>query len=90
MADARPPANAERPPQSDSRQKALKILSPCLKAALILFPIPTALLTEAPLEIVLAAVYATLFTAAGLLALWEIADNVNHLRDAMATQNRPS
>ncbi len=89
MADARPQHNIERPPQDGWPRKSLRGVSLCLKAALILFPLPTALLTQAPPEIILAAVYATLFTAAGLLALWEIADSVNRLRDALGDQHRP-
>jgi uncharacterized membrane protein len=83
MADA-------RPSQNGSRRKTLRIVSFCLKAALVLFPVPTALLTKAPPEIILAAVYATLFTAAGLLALWEIAAGLNDLGEALADQHRPS
>jgi len=90
MADARAQHSIERPPQNGWHRKTLRVVSLCLKAAMILSPVPTALLTGAPPEVVLTAVYATLFTAAGLLALWEIADSVNHLRDAMAAQNRPS
>jgi len=90
MADPRPQHGIERPPQNGWRGKTLRAISPYLKAALILFPVPTALLTDAPLEIILAAVYATLFTAAGLLALWEITASVNRLHEALFDPHRPS
>lgn len=90
MADARPQSAVSRPSSSDSPRKTLRIVSFCLKAALILFPVPAALLTKAPPEIIFAATYATLFTAAGFLALWEIADGLNRLRETLADQHRPA
>ncbi len=90
MADARAQHSIEGSPQNGWRQKTLGVTSPCLKAALILFPVPTALLTEAPPEIILAAVYATLFTAAGLLALHEIAAGLDRLAEALAGPRHPS
>ncbi len=90
MVDARAPANAGRPAHSDSRRKAIKILSFCLKAASILFLIPTALLTKAPQEIVLEAVYITLVSAAGFFALWEITAGINRLNETLAGRSRSS
>jgi hypothetical protein len=90
MADARPQPSAGRSVQSDSRQKTLRIISLCLKTALVLFPVPAALLTKAPIEMIFAAAYATLFTAAGFLALWEITAGLNRLNETLAGQRRPS
>jgi hypothetical protein len=90
MAGTHPQGAINQPPQSNSRQKTLRIISFCLKAALILFPVPAALLTKAPPEMIFAAVYVTLFTAAGFLALWEIADGLSRLSETLAGPPRSS
>ena len=73
---------------TDSRQKTLRTVSFCLKVALVLFPVPVALLTNAGPEMIFAALYATLFTAAGLPALWEVTASLDRLNETIAHQHR--
>ncbi len=54
-----------------------------VKAAVVLFPVPTAFLTGAPPEMKLAGVYCTLVTLGLFLALAEIAGGVRRLADAV-------
>ncbi len=52
-----------------------------VKAAVVLFPVPTAFLTGAPPEMKLAGVYCALVTLGLFLALAEIASGVRRLAD---------
>ncbi len=68
----------------------LRIVSFCIKATVVLFPVPTAFLTGAPPEMTLAAVYCTLVTLGLFLALGEIAGNIRRLAEAVDRQGRAS
>ncbi len=67
-----------------------RIVAFCVKAAVVLFPIPTAILTGAPPEMMAAAVYGTLVTLGLFLALAEVAGGLRRLADTVERQRRAS
>ncbi len=72
--------------QTGGRREPLRIVSFCVKAMVVLFPLPTAFLTGAPPEMKLAGVYCTLVTLGLFLALAEVAGGVRRLAE---TVDRP-
>ncbi|MCX5646641.1 MAG: hypothetical protein NTZ17_18465 [Phycisphaerae bacterium] len=75
--------------QIGGRHNALGIMSTCIKAIVVLFPLPTAFLPHTPIEMKLAGVYATLVTLGLFLALAEIASGIRRLAEAADRQRRP-
>jgi hypothetical protein len=71
-------------------RSVLRVVSFCVKAAVVLFPVPAAFLTGAPPEMKLAGVYCTLVTLGLFLALAEIAGGVRRLADTVDGQRRAS
>ncbi len=72
--------------QVGTRCSPLRVISFCVKAAVVLFPVPTAFLTGAPPEMKLAGVYGTLVALGLFLALAEVAGGVRRLADAVDRQ----
>jgi hypothetical protein len=70
------------------RRNSLGIVSTCVKAIVVLFPVPVALVTGAPPEMKWAAVYVSLVTLALFLALSEVAGGVRGLAEAVDRQRR--
>jgi hypothetical protein len=70
--------------------RALKVASTCIKAIVVLFPLPAALFTGAPPEMKWAAVYVSLVTLALFQALSEVAGGVRGLAEAVDRQRRSS
>jgi hypothetical protein len=64
-------------------REPLRIVSFCIKALVVLFPVPAAFLSGAPLEMKLAGVYATLVTLGLFLALAEVAGSVRRLAEVV-------
>jgi hypothetical protein len=61
----------------------------CIKAMVVLFPLPAALFTGAPAEMKWAAVYVSFVTLALFLALSEIAGGVCRLAEVVDRQRGP-
>jgi uncharacterized membrane protein len=72
------------------RREPLRVVSFCIKVLVVLFPLPTAFLTDAPPEMKLAGVYVTLVTLGLFLALADVAGSVRRLAEAMDQQRRGS
>ncbi len=71
-------------------REPLRIVSFCIKALVVLFPVPTAFLTGAPPEMKLAGIYVTLVTLGLFLALAEVAGSVRRLAEAMDQRHHGS
>jgi len=76
--------------QIGQRCNPLRVVSFCVKALVVLFPVPAAFLTGAPPEMKLAGVYVAFLTLALFLALAEVAGSVRRLAEAADRQNRSS
>ena len=76
--------------QIGGRLEPRRIVSFCIKALVVLFPVPAAFLTGAPLEVKLAGVYVTLATLGLFLALAEVASSVRRLAEAVDRQRHGS
>ena len=68
--------------QIGGRREPLRVVSFCIKALVVLFPVSAAFLTGAPPELKWAGVYVTLVTLGLFLALAEIAGSVRRLAEA--------
>ncbi len=71
-------------------REPLRIVSFCIKALVVLFPVPAAFLTGAPPEMKLAGVYVTLVTLGLFLALAEVGSSVRRLAEAVERERHGS
>ncbi len=76
--------------QTGGRREPLRIVSFCIKALVVLFPVPAAFLTGAPPEIKLTGVYVTFLTPALFLALAEVGGSVRRLAEVVDRQRHAS
>jgi hypothetical protein len=90
MAESALGSGIENNRQIDKRRNALAVVSLCVKAIVVLFPLPTAFFSGAPTEMKFLAVYATVVTLALFLALSEIAGGLHRLTEAVDRQRRSS
>jgi hypothetical protein len=76
--------------QTGGRREPLRIVSFCVKALVVLFPVPAAFLSGAPLELKLAGAYVTLVTLGLFLALAEVDGSVRRVAEAAHRQRHTS
>jgi hypothetical protein len=72
------------------RREPLRIVSFCIKALVVVFPVPAAILSGAPLEMKLAGAYVTLVTLGLFLALAEVGGSVRRLAEVVDRQRHVS
>jgi len=89
MAEPVPAREAGSSRQIGGRRNPLRVVSFCIKAVVVLFPLPAAFLTGAPVEVKLAGAYATLVTLGLFLALSEVAGGLRRLADAVNRRHEP-
>ena len=90
MAESAVGCEMGRPRQAGGRRKPLRIVSFCIKAVVVLFPVPAAIFTGAPPEMKLAGIYVTLVTLGLFLALAEVTGSVRRLAEAADGQRHGS
>ncbi len=90
MAEVAPASEVGHSRQVGKGRNPLQVVSFCIKALVVLFPIPAAFLTGAPPEMKLAGVYAMLVTLGLFLALAEVGGGVRRLAEAVDRQRHGS